>query len=63
MTYIFNMLLNVGHTDLFNTVSQYLALEWFKTVFLCQAFTAGDTPCPFLVWSGEHNPDLKEGVG
>ena len=43
MPYIFDTVLNVGHTNLFNTVSQYLTLMRYKVVFLYQAFNAGDT--------------------
>ena len=34
MVYIFNIVLNKGHIDLFNTVSQYFTLIQFKVVFL-----------------------------
>ena len=40
------MVLNIGHTDVFNTVSQYLMLEWLKIVFLCQVSNVGDTTKP-----------------
>ena len=40
------MVLTVGHTSLFDTVSQYLTVEWFKVVFLYQAFNAVDIHCP-----------------
>ena len=51
MTYKFYMVLNIGHTDLTNVVSQYLTLKWFKVEFLYQAFNAGNIayPRPTLV--------------
>ena len=39
------MVLNLGDTYLFNTVSQYLTLKGFKVVFQYQACNEGDTPC------------------
>ena len=63
MIYIFYMVLHVDLIDLFNTVSQYLTLEWFKVVFWYQAYNAGNIPCPFPLWSGECNCDFIEVIG
>ena len=63
MTYTINVVLNVGHTDLFNTPSQFHTLQWFKGVFLYQAYNVGDISCPFIFWSGEQNLDWLERVG
>ena len=60
---LFNIVLNIGHTDLFNTVSQYLTLEWFKVAFLYQAYNTVYISCPFPLWSGECSPHWLEGVG
>ena len=46
MTYTFYMVLNVGWIDLFNTVSEYLTLGWFKVASQYQAHNAGNIPVP-----------------
>ena len=56
------MILNVGHTDPFNTVSQYLSLEWFKTACSHEAYNA-DNILSLPPFSDEHTPDWLEGVG
>ena len=61
MAYIFNMVLNEGHTDILNTVLHYLPLEYFKIAFLYEAYNAGDIPCPIPLWSGKCCPDWVEG--
>ena len=55
------MILNVCHSDLFNTVLQYVTLKAFKIVFECQAYNVDNIPCPShsglvsaaLIWLGE----------
>ena len=63
MIYIFNMVLNVGHTFLFNTVSQYLTLDWLKIVFLYLSYNGSDFPRSFPLRSGEYSPAWLEGIG
>ena len=52
MYYMFNIVLDIGHADLFNIMLQYFNLMWFKIVILYQATNASDIPSllPTLLW-------------
>ena len=57
------MVLYRGHSNLFNTMSQYLTLNWFKVVFLYHTLNAYDISCPLSPLFDKHSSNWLYKVG